>query len=289
MPHLLGPQGRHPAFLAKVVALRETGRLPEAAALAHACVADDTMPIASRNLAIDVLVSAGEYQAALAAEPPPIEKPTRLAACGLALIQINLAEAEYNLGRWDMAEARLTRAQAACRRFAVTRAGLLQQRAWIAAHRGRGVEALELCASVAPRALPRVYQAELHFTMAAALIAAGRLDEAEDALARAERVAIRLSSCRNLLVLKARIAAARDDWERAEELCREATQHASRGQGGSGLLLWAEALTRLGRRKDAEDALRMAVARDPESEAACEAAAMLDSAHGQPVTRPPVP
>ena len=261
--------------------MRETGRLSEAAALARACVADDTMPMASRNAAIDVLISAGEYEAALAAEPPAIENPTRLAAHGLALIQINLAEAEYNLGRWEAAEARLARAEGACRRFAMTRAGLLQQRAWIAAQRGRAGEALALCASVNPRSLPRLYRAELHFTRAAALIAAGRLDEAEAAVGQAERLALRLSSRRNAVFLRAQLAAARGDWPEAERRCREAAVHAARGQGGSGLLLWAEALTHLQRRREAEDVLRLVSGRDPQSEAAREAAAILSSSRNE--------
>jgi tetratricopeptide (TPR) repeat protein len=196
-------------------------------------------------------------------------------ALALALIQINLAEAEYNVGRWDEAEARLRPLDLACWLYPITRTGLRQQRAWIAAHRGRAVGALELCASADPRGLPRKYRAEYHFTRAVALLASGRVDDAEGALDRGAKLAQRISSKRNVLFLRARLAAARDEWDRAERLCSEAVRHRFRGQGGAGILLWAEALRRLGRQGEADAALRLVAERDPESEAAAAAAGLL--------------
>ena len=202
-------------------------------------------------------------------------------AIGLALIQINLAEAEYNLGRWDEAEARLRPRDLGCWRFPIARAGLLQQRAWIAAHRGRAAEALELCASMNPRWLPPIFRAEYHFTRAAALLAVGRIDEAAAAVSQAEALAKRLSSKRNALFMGARVAAARGDWVSAERLCREAANHAFRGQGGAGLLLWAQVLRQLGNRPQADEALRLVSERDPESEAATKAAEYLPAVLGE--------
>jgi tetratricopeptide (TPR) repeat protein len=197
---------------------------------------------------------------------------------GLILLQINLSEAEYNLGRWEAAENRLRPLDLASGVWPLTRAGLLQQRAWIAAHRGRATEALELCAQVNPRWLPATYRAEYHFTRAASLLAAGRLAEADAALDHAGKIAKRLSSKRNALFLGAEVAAARGDWARAESLCRAAANHPFRGQGGAGLLLWARALEHLGRSEESERALRLAVERDPESEAAKIAATQLSRA-----------
>jgi tetratricopeptide (TPR) repeat protein len=278
-PFFFGPElGGSMVFQAQAARLREEGRLSEAAALARACLADPKAPSWSRNVAIDVLISAGEYQAALGAELPARAPKNAPDASGLVLIQINLAEAEYNLGRWDAAEARLGPLDAAARRFPISRAGLLQQRAWIAAHRGRAAEALELCGRVKPRWLPAAYRAEYHFTRAAALLAAGQTDRAESALADAEALVKRASSRRNAFVLRARVAAARGDLAAVERLCREAASHPFSGQGGSGLLLWARTLEQLGRDGEALEAFRLVTLRDPESEAARAAAEALAAA-----------
>ena len=44
------------------------------------------------------------------------------------LVQINLAEAEYNLGRWEMAWERLRDLDPLAAAFPIARAGLSQQR-----------------------------------------------------------------------------------------------------------------------------------------------------------------
>ena len=234
-----------------------------------------------RNEMIDVLNSAGLYRAALGAEPAADEArgvPRSL----LALIQINLAEADYNLGRWAEAERRLTGLDEDARRLPISRAGLLQQRAWIAAHSGRSAEALALCEGVSIGWLPMVYYAEYHFTRGVALLGLGRHDAAEDELRAAQRVAIRSSSRRNALFLLARIGAARDDWSGAERLCRHASEQPYCGQGGDGLLLWGEALLHLGRSPEAMAAWRLAIERDPESESARVAESRIPSVSASP-------
>src|SRR5258708_17035757 len=100
-----------------------------------------------------------------------------------------------------------------------------------------------------------------------------------DASGRGEMLAIRRSINRNPLFLRGCFAAARGDWVSAERLCREAANHAFRGQGGTGLLLWAHALKQLGRPAEADEALRLVSQRDPESDAAT-AAAKYSSAPG---------
>jgi tetratricopeptide (TPR) repeat protein len=254
-------------------AVLEAGNITSAAAMAQARVAEGTIPSWSRNTAVDVLIAAGAYEAALRAEPPPCMPKNAADALGLALIQINLAEAEYNLGRWNEAESRLRPLDLACWPFPIARAGLLQQRAWIAAHLGRPEEALRHCMATKPHWLPKIFRAEYYFTRVATHLAAGRLDDADAALAQADGIALRTSSKRNVLFLRARIAAARGDWATAERQCREAANHPFRGQGGDGLLLWARALQKLGRTAEATHALRLVAERDPESEAARTASA----------------
>jgi hypothetical protein len=255
-------------FQSLAFALRDAGKVEAARAMALARIAEPDVPSRSRNAAIDLLISAGAYEAALRAEPQPYTPANSSDALGLTLIQVNLAEAEYNLGRWDAAEERLRPLDLACGAFDIARAGLLQQRAWISAQRGRGDEALDLCARVKPKWLPRTYRAEYHFTRAAALLACRRLDEADWAVVQGEKVARRLSSKRNALFLRARVAAARDDWNAVERLCRAAADHRFRAQGGDGLLLWAEALEKLGREAEAIQVRGLVRERDPESEAA---------------------
>lgn len=271
----VGDPGRIFAFDGDAFGLREAARMEDAVALATAALRDEDAHFHIRNSAMDILISAGAYNAALSGEPVVSEPANKSEALNLALIQINLAEAEYNLGRWDEAEDRLRSLDSSCEKFPITHAGLAVQRAWIAAHRGRADEALALCDAVNPLWFPLPYRAEYHFARAAALLAAGRPDDADAAVTDGERVARRLSSERNALFLRARVAAARRAWVEVERLCRAAAEHPYRGQGGSGLLLWATALRNLGRDAEADDALRLVTSRDPESESAAFAAALL--------------
>lgn len=275
-PYVFGPAyGGMISFQNEAWALRELGRLEDAVAFVKAQLLKGDVPASNRNTAIDILISAGDYQAALAAEPQRRMPRKALEALGLALIQVNLAEADYNLGRWEAADTRLGPLDLGCWLFPISRAGLQQQRAWIAAHRGRGADAIELCAFVKPLWLPRMYRAEYHFTRAAAFLAQARADEAEKALGDAERLAMRMSSKRNALFMRARVAAARGDWAKAERHCRDAACHPFRGQGGAGLLLWADALRRLDRHAEGAEALRLVTSRDPQSESARAAAELL--------------
>jgi tetratricopeptide (TPR) repeat protein len=220
------------------------------------------------NSAINALVSAGAYAAALRIPRPSGMARTVADAVNRVLCDINLAEAEYNLGRWDAAQARLHGLDLAASVADITRAGLLQQRAWIAVHQGDGKRALELCNTIELRWLPASFHAEYYFTRAVALMALGALAEAEKAARTGWQCAERLSSERNALFILARLDAARGDWKAAERHCRAAAAHRFRTQGGEGLLLWAESLEQLGRRADAADARRLVRERDPESAAA---------------------
>src|SRR5260221_932038 len=155
------------------------------------------------NRLIDGLVTAGKYTEALGA-PRAHAGDDELAEL---LVQINLAEAEYNLGRWDAAWDRLLPLDAIAAQYAITRAGLDQQRAWIAAHQGRAAEALALWSRTDLRGFPRPYHAEYHFTHAVVLLAVGRVGEADEAAAAGTAVALRSSSRRNALFIEARVAA----------------------------------------------------------------------------------
>lgn len=279
-------RGRHVAFHFEAFGLREEGRIAEAATLAKERLLEPNIHPTGRNCAIDILISAGAYEAARGADLPCTERGSLAdrvtgATLGRLLIQINLAEADYNVGRWEAAQVRLGSLDEACSAYPITRAGLLQQRAWIAAHTDRAEEALELCARITPAWLPPIYRAEYHFTRAVALLAASRTVDAESALTDGERVIKRLSSRRNALFLRARVAAARGDWVKVEALCREGVHHAFRGQGGPGILLWSKALSELGRHAEADQALRLVNRRDPESESSRTAMELLATRQGR--------
>jgi tetratricopeptide (TPR) repeat protein len=181
----------------------------------------------------------------------------------VSIIQINLSDAECNLGRWNHALQRLESLDSLCRPKGIARAGLATQRAWIAAHQDRPEDAIALLDAADVLDLPEEYRAEFHFTRGAAHLAAGNFPAAEAAFAEAAKVIRRPSSERNLLFLRARLASARRDWISAERLCREGAEHPYKGQGADGLLLWSKALRELGR--DPEEALKLMRERDPES------------------------
>src|SRR5438046_1002635 len=155
------------------------------------------------NRAVDGLVAAGRYAEALALPERFVSHGSRDTTSEL-LVQINLAEAEYNLGRWTAAWDRLRGLDPLACAFPIARAGLAQQRAWIAAHTGRPDEAIDHWRRADLRDLPRTYYAEHHFTGAVALIAAGRLDSARECALAGGNAAIRLSSKRNALFIRAR-------------------------------------------------------------------------------------
>lgn len=225
------------------------------------------------NRIVDGLVAAGRYRAAL--ELPGQFRASDRDSCSELLVQINLAEAEYNLGRWDAADERIRDLAPLTAMFPITRAGLAQQRAWIAAHQGRADDALRFLRQARLEDLPPPYHAEHHFTAAAAHLAARDLPAAHRFAVLGQRSAVRPSSVRNALFIRARVAAAEGDLAAADRFCRDAAAHRWRSQGGDGLVLWGDVLRRLGREDEATRAYELAVQRDPESESAATAASSL--------------
>jgi tetratricopeptide (TPR) repeat protein len=226
------------------------------------------------NAAVDARVARGDYRGAL-------ELPRAFAArdadtASALLIEINLAEAEYNLGRWSEAWDRLRGLDPLAAAFPIARAGLAQQRAWIAAHDGRAGEALHQWRRAELGDLPRQYHAEHFFTGAVAQIAAGDLAEAERCARAGARMAVRVSSRRNALAICGRVAIAMQEWTDAERLFRAAALHPYRGQGGDALLFWGDVLSRLGRLDEARRAYGLAIDRDPQSESAQLARTRMD-------------
>lgn len=227
------------------------------------------------NAAVDARVARGDYRGAL--ELPRLFAPRDADTASALLVQINLAEAEYNLGRWTDAWDRLRGLDPLAAAFPIARAGLSQQRAWIAAHAGRAEEALHHWRRADPVDLPRRYLAEHFFTGAVAQIAAGDLAGADRCARAGGRVAVRVSSRRNALAICGRVAVAMREWAEAERFFRAAALHPYRGQGGDALLCWGDVLCRLSRLDEARRAYGLAIDRDPQSESAHLARARRDA------------
>lgn len=218
------------------------------------------------NAAVDGRVSRGDYLGALELRRAFVARDADTASA--LLVEINLAEAEYNLGRWSEAWDRLRGLDPLAAAFPIARAGLSQQRAWIAAHQERADEALHHWHRAELGDLPRQYHAEHYFTGAVAQIAWGDLAAAERCARAGARAAMRASSRRNALAICGRVAAAMQEWAEAERLFRAAALHPYRGQGGDSLLSWGDVLSRLGRLDEAKGAYALAMERDPQSESA---------------------
>jgi tetratricopeptide (TPR) repeat protein len=218
------------------------------------------------NTAVDGLIARGDYRGALALQVSFVTDDAD--TMSELLVEINLAEAEYNLGRWSEAWDRLSGLDPLAAAFPIARAGLSQQRAWIAAHTGHADEALRHLRRAELGDLPRHYHAEHFFTGAVAQLARGDVVAAERYAEAGARASVRPSSRRNALAIRGRVAVAMEDWIEAEHLFRAAAQNPYRGQGGDALLSWGDVLSRLGRSQEARQAYALARERDPQSESA---------------------
>lgn len=288
------PLWGHIAWSIRAYALRMVNRIDEAeretlAVLENARTTE--LPWNSYNTLVDTLTCAGRYEEALSVEGliPARHRADALEnKCGeYGLIQINLAEAEVNLGRPEAALGRLAHLDEVVASLPVAASGLGMQRAWILGVLGRGDEALAAVERCNREALGTYYAAEYHFSRTFALLASeGRLDEAEAELARARELAVRPSSTRNALFVAARIADMRGDPDGAERLCVEAAGHPHRWQGGDGLLFWGDLRARRGDLAGARAAWTRAIERDPQSASAREARERLVE-HGGVPEQPP--
>jgi len=235
------------------------------------------------NDRINRAISNGQYREALELATPHLKGgPSRIdeIPTPALLIQINAAEALYNLGRWD--EALAVVPQATPSNGPLIASGSACQRAWILTHLGRLNDAVRLAFLAKPWDLPSKWQAEIHFARAVALMARGAYARAEKELANADEVIERPSSERNALFLRARLCVARGDLNAGDELFRAAASHPYQGQGGDGLLAWGDCLAKLGRDEDAHRAWELAVQRDPQSESAGLARARLGPVAARP-------
>lgn len=224
------------------------------------------------NAAVNALINGGLYREALALDlhvPLDIDASVNAGARDAwALVRINLAESEYNLGWWTEAWNRLATLDDEAITSPLTRTALWFQRSWIAAHTARGNEALRLCERANHRHLPRTFWPEAYYTRAAALLALSRLDEAEREAEVGFQLSMRASSERNGHYLLGRILASAGRPEVALTHFDAGARHIYRGQGGDGLLVWGDSLAGLGRAPEARAAWSMAVERDPQSASA---------------------
>lgn len=191
----------------------------------------------------------------LLTEPPP-DDPTWL-------LQVNLAEALSELGRFDEAKRLL---ETPCE-SALIESGRRCTLAWILSHHGAQQEALGLLEDVDVESLGP-YQCEYWLTLAFAFLKASELERCESALREANTCAVRASSQRNVEFLRASLHQARGDTTAALTHFEAAARHRWRWQGGSGLLAWGDLLAQLGRHEAARAAWTQCTTQDPQSLAA---------------------
>jgi len=223
------------------------------------------------NTLANGFITAGSYREALAVEAmwgdAFLSESRELMSGNFCLVQVNLAEAEYNLGKWAEARERIEVIED-LEMEVVPAAGVLLQLAWISAHDGDYSLAKEFAFEVSEDEMPGVYQSEVHFAKAVALFGLKEFDEAERSVRRGLELAKRRSSERNALFLLGRVFERRGDVDLAEQILRVGAEHAYRGQGGDGLLLWGDVLASLRRQDEARAAWSLAVERDAQSESA---------------------
>jgi tetratricopeptide (TPR) repeat protein len=252
------------ALYIRVNALHGRGNVAEAVEAARALLRFSA-PLSLPNAAINAFISAGLYAEAVEVGQQPYKS---FRSAEWALVQVNLAEALYNLGQWKEAWELLEGLDDLAAPSPIAADGLAIQRAWILAHQGKGTEALAELEKADRGGIPPIFQTETHYARGAAHLAAGQPAEALAEIEQGAKVALRVSSQRNALFMRARVALAQGRLDEAEHLCREASAHPYRGQGGDGLLLWGDILERLNRSGEAVEAWRLAVERDPQSESA---------------------
>ena len=227
------------------------------------------------NDLVNEFIRHGHYEEALLYEcsfnPDYVEDAREVQDSNYVLVQINLAEAEYNLGRWDAAWKRLEPLDEICEATPILRGGLLLQRGWIASHRGRSTEALTMMETVSPRDFPPIWRAEIYFARAFAFLQVGRISAARQHVRKGAAMSKRPSSFRNALYLHGQLSAAEGNLEEASEYFRRGAGHPFQGQGGDGLLHWGDCLAALERPEDAAHAWKLAIERDPQSESATRA------------------
>lgn len=238
------------------------------------------------NDGVEVLVNAGRYREALdlsAHWSRGAESAGRmLDEPSWGLVEINLAEAEYNLGRLDEAWQRMCNLERAELTDPLVRSGMLLQKAWIEVLRDHGAEARALVDRADLEAIPRVYRAEVFYTRAAALCYAGDFDAAAREAEAGRSLAERASSERNGLFLLGTIAYRAGRLEEAADRFARGADHPYTYQGGDALLSWGEALRALGRDADARRAYELVLERDGQCAAAKQARQRLREPTAKP-------
>jgi tetratricopeptide (TPR) repeat protein len=260
----------HKAYRNRTLAL-ENGRLDEALELSERMAEHWPLSPTPANALVEMAITTGHYRRALSASEEWKERirdiPVKHPHPELLLIELNVTEALYNLGRFGCAERRLNAMRDAVvkSRWLLLLHGFRTQRAWLFMLRNRPKKALSVIERVNDRRLPRLYRAEVAFARAAVLRDLGRLDEARTEAERGRSIAKRCSSKRNALFLLGSIAARANDIPRAIAYLEEGAAHVYQGQGGDGLLLLGDLYGRDGRREDQKRAYEWAARRDPES------------------------
>jgi tetratricopeptide (TPR) repeat protein len=228
----------------------------------------ETIPGICLNTIVDTFITYGRYRDAVALSPASVaDDPDEY----FKLTELNIVEAEYNLGRLDDARRRLERLKETPAKKAIVAAGLRQQDAWLLALEGQSELALGKAQAVARDDLPKQFHAEVHFTRALPAIQLGRFEHARAELQQALACALRQPSIRNYHFLMGLCERRAGALESALEHFARGVAHPYRGQGGDALLAYGQTLEELQRSDEARRVYDLLLERDPESRACARA------------------
>lgn len=238
------------------------GRMNPAAMYALRGCAVRGLGLSTVNVAVCLDVAAGRYVEALSwrelCEAADLKGEKEL------LLRINEAEAMANLGRVEESIAWLNREP----QKSLTIAGVACHRAWCLATLGRVDEARTELAKTTPCQLGLMFRNEWHLTAAAIAIASHQWADAEKALVKARRAAMRASTKRNVDYGRGLLLSAQGRHQEALPHFQQGAAAEYLGQGGQALLAWGDSLAALGRNAEARHAWGLCLERDPQAPAA---------------------
>ncbi|HVJ17640.1 MAG TPA: tetratricopeptide repeat protein [Polyangiaceae bacterium] len=215
------------------------------------------------NKVVNTFITFGRYREALELTPPWNGGGDDRHK----VIQVNLVEAEYNLGLLSDARSRIDRLKQAPPEAQWLDAGLRLQEAWLLTLEGQEEAGLALAQGVDPEHLPDRFRAEVHFARGFALIELERFEQARTEIRQGLARSLRPSSVRNGHFLLGCCEQKAGELDAAVKHFARGAAMPYTGQGGDALLAYGRTLEDLGRTEQARKIFDLLLQRDPQSHA----------------------
>lgn len=222
------------------------------------------------NHVVNSFVNAGLYREAIdftSRWPHQVlDQVSQLDPTTRIITHINQAEAYHNLGEHHKALEILDSFDDWIAQNPIALHGRACLKAWILIYLGRTNEARALLESVDPKILSPGYISEVHYTWAELHRKEQDYTQATHHVEQGQRLAIRASSERNGLFIKAEILAQQHRLESSVELFEMALAHRYKAQCAKGLNAYCEVLKKLGRNEKIADIQQVILKYDPQSQ-----------------------